>query len=402
MVAAATTLRDIIETQWGLTGELSKVSTGSGVTLMDEVVQFWDRKQVSGNEVPKSVTVEKINDEGNETIVRHPNFNEISDIYEVTVYYRVIDVDEDNFSTSLNDIEDMAKEVVRILRTIYNPSVSVGIYFRTTNEWTNEDMYTGNQPELRRKLRFHLTTITSDSPQVFSGFGGVLSFDTTLSQGDSKPANDYIFAEVESVDISEGYAQNEVYTKDKTKGVGVPRIRRGRFRGLFTAVMYAKRDDIEGTTIEKLENIYKTQANPPFVNQNSDIVFLHANPNTQTGSKVTFIFLTDRGSGFTSAPTVSITGGGGSGATAVAIISNGQVVSIVITTNGSSYESVPTVTISGGSGTGAKATASIAVSLTTTSFMKINSIKKLSTPLNLVKYSVTGKLTKPTDYEVIS
>ena len=54
MVAAATTLRDTIESGWSLTGELSKVETGARPTLMDEVVQFWDRKQVVGNEVPKS------------------------------------------------------------------------------------------------------------------------------------------------------------------------------------------------------------------------------------------------------------------------------------------------------------------------------------------------------------
>ena len=160
MVAAATTLRDTIQSAWGLTGELSKVQTGSGVTLMDEVVQFWDRKQVGGNEVPKSVTIQKINDETNEQVLKHPNYNEVSDFYEITVYYRVIDVEEDNFSTSLDNIENMALEVVRILKTVYNPAAipALGIYFRTSNNWTKEDMYLGNQPELRRKLRFQLTT----------------------------------------------------------------------------------------------------------------------------------------------------------------------------------------------------------------------------------------------------
>ena len=63
MTAAATTLRDIISTEWALTGELNKVSEGDGPTLMDEVVQFFDRLQVIGNEVTKAIVVEKINAE---------------------------------------------------------------------------------------------------------------------------------------------------------------------------------------------------------------------------------------------------------------------------------------------------------------------------------------------------
>jgi len=172
MVSAATTLRDIISTQWNLTGELSKVTTGAGPTLMDEVVQFFDRIQVIGNEVTKAVIIQKINAEENETIIRHPNFNEIVDIYEITVRYRVIDVEADNYSDSLDNVEQMGTEVVRILQLTYNPATTTNIYFRTTNNWTNEDVDSGNQRDLQRKLRFTLTTITSEDEEVYSGFGG--------------------------------------------------------------------------------------------------------------------------------------------------------------------------------------------------------------------------------------
>lgn len=57
------------------------------------------------------------------------------------------------------------------------------------------------------------------------------------------------------------------------------------------------------------------------------------------------------GSNFTSA-TVAITGGGGTGATATATITEGAVSAIVITAPGSGYRSEPTITISG-DGTGA-------------------------------------------------
>ena len=109
MVAAATTLRDTIQAAWNLSGELSKVSIGTESTLMDEVVQFFDRIQVVGNEVTKAVIVEKINAEENETVIAHPNFNEIVDIYEITVRYRVIDVKEKNDSYSLVVIEWSSK-----------------------------------------------------------------------------------------------------------------------------------------------------------------------------------------------------------------------------------------------------------------------------------------------------
>jgi len=56
----------------------------------------------------------------------------------------------------------------------------------------------------------------------------------------------------------------------------------------------------------------------------------------------------NQGSGYTQAPTVTITGGGGTGATAVAKISNGKVVSITVTNAGSGYTSTPTVAITGG------------------------------------------------------
>lgn len=76
---------------------------------------------------------------------------------------------------------------------------------------------------------------------------------------------------------------------------------------------------------------------------------------------VTFLKLTAAGSGYTSAPTVSFSGGGGSGATAQAYISNGAVLGFRMLTLGSGYTSAPTVTLSGGGGTGAAATATVGI-----------------------------------------
>ncbi|MFC2974710.1 phage tail tube protein [Azotobacter bryophylli] len=70
--------------------------------------------------------------------------------------------------------------------------------------------------------------------------------------------------------------------------------------------------------------------------------------------------VTDGGSGYTTAPTVTISGGGGTGATAEATLSGGVVTGIAITNPGSGYTSAPSVAIAG-DGTGATATAAVAM-----------------------------------------
>jgi hypothetical protein len=72
------------------------------------------------------------------------------------------------------------------------------------------------------------------------------------------------------------------------------------------------------------------------------------------------IVLQDGGSGYIQAPRVAIVGGGGTGATARAVLgtfTNGtaSVVSVVLTNSGSGYTSQPTVEFIGGDGTGARA-----------------------------------------------
>jgi len=79
----------------------------------------------------------------------------------------------------------------------------------------------------------------------------------------------------------------------------------------------------------------------------------------QSTSIVDRITINNGGSGYTSDPAVTITGGGGRGATARAIVTSGVVTAIEIITVGSGYTSIPIVTITGGGGSGASATAAI-------------------------------------------
>ena len=74
---------------------------------------------------------------------------------------------------------------------------------------------------------------------------------------------------------------------------------------------------------------------------------------------VTNIEVETGGTGYTSSPLVSIVGGGGSGASATAIITKGSVSNILITDGGTGYTSQPQITIVGGGGTGATGTASV-------------------------------------------
>jgi hypothetical protein len=67
------------------------------------------------------------------------------------------------------------------------------------------------------------------------------------------------------------------------------------------------------------------------------------------------------GSSYETAPDISFTGGGGSGATAHATLTADAIATIVIDNPGTGYTSVPTVNISGGGGSGGAGTAVLGV-----------------------------------------
>ena len=75
--------------------------------------------------------------------------------------------------------------------------------------------------------------------------------------------------------------------------------------------------------------------------------------------EITSITVTNGGSNYTSAPTVSFSGGAGSNLTATATIASGAVTAVTINNNGQNYTSAPTVSFTGGGGSSAAATAAI-------------------------------------------
>ena len=81
-----------------------------------------------------------------------------------------------------------------------------------------------------------------------------------------------------------------------------------------------------------------------------------------SGKVLSAVTLSNAGSGYEAPPFVSLTGGGGSGATAFAEISRatGRITAVRVTSGGSGYTSAPTVKFAGGGGSGAAATAAVA------------------------------------------
>jgi hypothetical protein len=68
------------------------------------------------------------------------------------------------------------------------------------------------------------------------------------------------------------------------------------------------------------------------------------------------VVVTNAGTNYTSPPTVAVSGGNGSGMTAIATLDeSGGVASVAITSPGTGYTSPPTVALTGGAGTGATA-----------------------------------------------
>lgn len=75
-------------------------------------------------------------------------------------------------------------------------------------------------------------------------------------------------------------------------------------------------------------------------------------------NSIASITVTAGGSGYTSAPTVTISGPG-TGATATAVLTGDAVTSVTVGAGGSKYDNTTTISFSGGGGTGATATAVI-------------------------------------------
>ena len=288
MVFQADTLRDTIFTNWSLSGRLAK--EGSAASGVYPVYMYaWSQSRIQEIATRKAVEVRKLTPL--ERIITHPRFEVINDTFEITCYYELSDVDSSVWDVAEGDIEDMCEEVVSIIKTVYDPSAGTGIFFSTSRSWANNDnLARTGDPILRRTLTLTLSKVTSADTKVFEGFGGVLTFDVSASSNmDSAPGGDVIYTAAHNVRIGEGYSVTEHLTKDTANGSRVPKLGSGRFRGNFSAQIFADADDI-GSTAENLNQIYLLQAN----GQHVEATFLHAitNNNSQTLTQTSFVKIT--------------------------------------------------------------------------------------------------------------
>jgi len=275
----AQTIQELLFNQWSLAGELGKVTTGD----MTEPIHFFARGQVPGNKFAKAITVQKINEFGNENVVEHPKYFEESETFEITCFLQIIDSADDQFSVWIDLMQQMTSEVIRILKTVYAPSAGTGQFFRTTTGWTKDDTFLPDDPELTRTLRFVLSRIVSNSDEVFVGYPGVIGstgtlvFDTSESDGDSLPIADYSYTQLSRVEIVQGWRNLPYITTDVPDTTAIPVFYRGAFSGRFTAIMDLKKSDITPNTLNSLRKIFLPQNNGEL----GTAVFLHNIGNTE-------------------------------------------------------------------------------------------------------------------------
>jgi len=106
------------------------------------------------------------------------------------------------------------------------------------SEWRKEDLVDGNQVDLRRTMQFTLTKIRSETPQVYEGYKGVLSF------------GGHTYAEVYNTETSYG---SEQIAEPITDNIGsnlnkIPLYFTAQFQGGFNADMFISTADISAAS----------------------------------------------------------------------------------------------------------------------------------------------------------
>lgn len=266
------TLRDTLKSNWNLTGGLAKSGTSGN---KGQPVYFLAHPQIPNKEHRKAVIVRKLSPL--ENVVTHPKFEEVNDIFEIKIYYVVGGISLATYDNSEKDAEDMADEVLRILKTVYHPLNGTGTFYRATQSWRNEDNVIEKRQVLTKTLQFTLTKIRSGKTSVFEGYGGVLAYDTSASNGDSDPVSDYTYTEAYDVQWVGGFRQIPEIIDQNSAGEHVPVWFTGGYNGRLNATMTLKKEDI-GTGSHQ----FPTIGNPNSNGEVTDAVFLWTVTNTES------------------------------------------------------------------------------------------------------------------------
>lgn len=131
------------------------------------------------------------------------------------------------------------------------------------------------------------------------------------------------------------------------------------YDGQTTAGVYAPKSSIfrnDDLSVSDTENLVQLSVRvTPLQNGANDYAFKWLPPTvilstatataTRTGNSVTAVNVVSGGSGYSTVPAVSFTGGGGTGAAATAVVTGGVVTAVNVTNGGTGYTTDPTVTI---------------------------------------------------------
>jgi hypothetical protein len=178
-------------------------------------------------------------------------------------------------------------------------------------------------PTLKAAVRNGLVSYSNENLNTFSG-----SFISSEAQQSCKSADASITGTEVSVRIQKRFKPQLSVSKTYQLDYGVA-LHRGTLTNKLSSTDFTMYDALGNLRTAKIEEV----------------------PQSYTG--LTEISVTNPGYGYTEQPTVTITGDG-TGAEAIAVISNGKVEKIVITNRGSEY-SRAIATITGGGGSGCEA-----------------------------------------------
>lgn len=296
----ANTLATSITNNWTLDGLLA-LAQNVDKDITQEGVYIFPHQNPEG--VSKRIAILVRSVTTRENVVEHPMFDEVRQTYEIWCHYVLENIDENSWINSESLIQQMQDEVLRIVQLSYNPSTHTGVFFSTDRRWENRDDFSQPQQQMNRVLTISLIRLRSRDVTVPVGYGGILAFDVTNSDGTGLPGTNYIYTEAYRVEVDEGYDTVEEVVTGNSTGQGVPVHFTGKFAGFFQCILYPKLADI-GTSTNELNQLYRiltTNSTHVVINEIPRVYFLQTTqnlagtPNTLTDAvviKITRLFRT--------------------------------------------------------------------------------------------------------------
>jgi|GEM_PF-4346993 len=268
------TLSDALAAGWSLTGILAKQGSESK-DVTNDPIYFFAHQEPEGS-FPHNYVKTIASPLDNR--IEHPQYDEVTQDFTITcVWTLATGQDPTEWDNAEGYIQQMETEVKRIIRTVYDPDTGLGSFFRTNWSWSIEDDFSGDVKQIRRTLKLSLIKFQSRNNTVFIGFGIVVSFDKTNSQGVNPPAQNYPYTEVYHIEVDEGWDTVQEYGVQNGDGKGVPAQTRGGFRGFVSFQLFVKKADIGSTATYFVNQLFKPLSNGEL----PKIVLLTAAPDTE-------------------------------------------------------------------------------------------------------------------------